>query len=178
MICCRVAVLGRLLEEEEIRMVHWVVCIFLAVPVPFWQSRTLLEKTQNKSRIATISLCNAVTVDSLANRKMRKVMILHYADSGRSIGLRLREEIELNLAENPTTGYQWQIVESATPVLEKSGDSFQRGSSQGLGAGGTRIFKFRSRAAGTATLRIVYGRPGVQESIKQEFVLSIRVSEN
>jgi inhibitor of cysteine peptidase len=105
-------------------------------------------------------------------------MILVASDSGRTLELSLNETLEIELSENPTTGYRWQISQNGAPVLELAGDTFQLGSSSGIGGGGTRKLEFHSNVAGATTLRIVYGRPGVKDSIKQEFTLNLHVATN
>ena len=156
-------------------MVLWIALIVLGTSMHFSEPQTA---SSGAHQPLNTCLPTDVATDYLIVHKTRKIMILQYSDSGHTIVLKLNKEIQIDLAENPTTGYQWQIVEDGTPALEKSGDSFQRGSSPGLGAGGTRSFLFRSRFAGTAKLRIVYGRPGVKDSIKQEFLLNVRVSDD
>jgi inhibitor of cysteine peptidase len=110
------------------------------------------------------------------HRKRGKVIELKSEDSGRSLDLRLQQTIRISLGENPTTGYRWQILEDGAPILHLSNDSFQRGSSTAVGAGGTRVLEFLASSAGTASLRLGYFRPSDPASQKNEFVLRVVVS--
>jgi inhibitor of cysteine peptidase len=109
--------------------------------------------------------------------KAVKSMDLSYRDSGRTLDLRTGQTIRIELAENPTTGYRWQTAQSGEPVLEPAGDSFRRGSSPGLGAGGTRTLDFRVNSPGTATLRLLYQRSGESDSTRKEFVLHLHATD-
>lgn len=109
-------------------------------------------------------------------RKIGKKMNLTAQDSGRSLKVPLHATLSIELGENPTTGYRWQILENGAPVLRLNKDSFQRGSSAAVGAGGTRILEFVTESAGAASLRIGYARSGDPASLKNEFLLNVQVS--
>ena len=117
-----------------------------------------------------------VPARAFLHRKRGKVIDLKSEDSGRSLDLGLQQTIRISLGENPTTGYRWKILEDGAPVLRLSNDSFQRGSSTAVGAGGTRVLEFLTSAAGTASLRLGYLRPSDPASQKSEFVLRVVVS--
>jgi inhibitor of cysteine peptidase len=117
-----------------------------------------------------------VSARAFLHRKRGKVIDLKSEDSGRSLDLGLQQTIRISLGENPTTGYRWQILEDGAPVLRLSKDSFQRGSSSAVGAGGTRVLEFLASTAGTASLRLGYLRPSDPASQKSEFVLRLVVS--
>lgn len=116
------------------------------------------------------------TSASAMRRKKGKKMTLTAQDSGRSLNVSLHVPIVVELAENPTTGYRWQIFENGNPVLRLSKDSFRRGSSSAVGAGGTRVLEFLTESAGAASLRIGYTRSGDPASLKNEFLLHVQVS--
>jgi inhibitor of cysteine peptidase len=76
------------------------------------------------------------------------------ADNGGKKELRVGDQFEVALPENPTTGYRWQLHTPVGPVLEVEDDSFV-GSAPGLiGAGGLRSWRFRALKAGLAHLTI------------------------
>ena len=78
-------------------------------------------------------------------------------DSGRSIATSVGDEIVVSLEGNPTTGFDWAVVGPIAPVLEQIDRTFTPQSSA-LGAGGTVRYRFRTAAAGTTTLTLVYSR--------------------
>jgi predicted secreted protein len=69
-------------------------------------------------------------------------------------------EAVLSLAESPTTGYRWRLVDVA-PEVEVVDSRFTPATSGGLGRGGERCFTLRLRAAGTFALTAESAR-GVQ----------------
>src|SRR5262249_8797977 len=112
----------------------------------------------------------------VSRRKRGQVIELRIQDNGRRLTLPVQQTIRITLAENPTTGYRWQFLENGAPVLRLTKDSFQRGSSSAVGAGGNRILEFLTDAAGTASLRLGYARASDPASQKTEFALAIQVN--
>jgi inhibitor of cysteine peptidase len=108
--------------------------------------------------------------------KKGKRMNLTAQDSGRSLNVALHVTLVIELAENPTTGFRWQVLETGAPVLRLGNDSFRRGSSAAVGAGGTRVLEFSTESAGAASLRIGYARPSDPASLKNEFLLHVQVT--
>jgi inhibitor of cysteine peptidase len=158
---------------EERIMYSWV-SLALAVALSFWNACAGGEGMRSPgSGFASqrIYLSAGVT-----RRKKGKGMNLSAQDSGRSLNVPLHIPIVIELAENPTTGYRWQILENGAPVLRLSNDSFRHGSSAAVGAGGTRVLEFSTESAGAASLRIGYARPSDPTSIKNEFLLHVKVT--
>ena len=82
------------------------------------------------------------------------------ADNHATVAARVGEQLTVTLAENPTTGYQWDM--KAGPGLTLVSDQFIGPSpspSPLEGAGGTHSWVFRANAAGTLTLTGLYVRP-------------------
>ena len=82
------------------------------------------------------------------------------ADNNATVAARVGEQFTVSLAENPTTGYQWDM--KAGPGLTLVSDRFTGPSpspSPLEGAGGTRAWVFRADKAGTLTLTGLYVRP-------------------
>ena len=102
---------------------------------------------------AVIALTSCVTA---------KPLTLIDVPSGQQVDLQRNQEMILELAANPSTGYRWQIELTASAVLDKIGDEqFMPASSSGgaVGAGGTTVWHFRATRSGTDLLRLVYRRP-------------------
>ena len=69
--------------------------------------------------------------------------------------------IVLSLAANPTTGYDWEVVEPSDVAIVQVGDrSFgQDANVEGLpGAGGTDRWRIEALGSGRTHLELVYGR--------------------
>ena len=73
--------------------------------------------------------------------------------NNRSVTVPVGGMLELDLKENPTTGYRWTLTGPGTPVCELKTDDFVP-AGRALGAGGTRSFTFAIRQAGEATLSL------------------------
>jgi inhibitor of cysteine peptidase len=67
--------------------------------------------------------------------------------------------ITLKLAENPATGYQWNLV--VTPGLNITSDTYLPSDMSGTkaGSGGTRSWEIRADGTGTQMIRAIYLRP-------------------
>ncbi|MGO9109867.1 MAG: protease inhibitor I42 family protein [Thermoguttaceae bacterium] len=79
-------------------------------------------------------------------------LALSEEDNGQSCSIPLGARIVVRLAENPTTGYCWDLRSVVTPVLEFEHDDYTSTSANGVGGGGTRIFQFVAVTAGTQTI--------------------------
>jgi inhibitor of cysteine peptidase len=78
---------------------------------------------------------------------------IDHAADGSKLVVRVGDQLELHLAENPTTGYRWLVDESGGQALESGTAEFRRGGSV-PGAGGTRVFHFVAAAIGTGVVRL------------------------
>jgi inhibitor of cysteine peptidase len=72
-------------------------------------------------------------------------ILVTQAQNGSNLGISAGDVVVVRLAENPTTGYRWQM--DASPGLTLTGDQFSS-SSTSAGAGGERIWRFASSASG------------------------------
>ncbi|HEY2362284.1 MAG TPA: protease inhibitor I42 family protein [Candidatus Angelobacter sp.] len=133
-------------------------------------------KERMQSQSSGFALHQISTSASALRAKKGKRMNLTAQDSGRSLNVALHVTLIIELAENPTTGYRWQVLENGAPVLRLSNDLFRRGSSAAVGAGGTRVLEFSTESAGAASLRIGYARPSDPASLKNEFLLHVQVT--
>ena len=87
--------------------------------------------------------------------------VLYLADDGRTIELAMGQTLVLELDANPTTGYSWQVAESAAGILEQVGEpTFKRAATDAatVGAGGVQVYTFRAAESGEGLLELVYHR--------------------
>jgi predicted secreted protein len=73
------------------------------------------------------------------------------------------DEVNVQLAENPSTGWTWRLQSPLNGILHSEDDRFIRSTSPGtglIGAGGTRIFSFAAIAEGTVELEYALAGPG------------------
>jgi inhibitor of cysteine peptidase len=79
--------------------------------------------------------------------------VLTVDDHGGAVTIRPGETVEVRLAENPTTGYRWQLE----PLDADVADAYTA-SSAAAGAGGMRVFRVTARSAGDAEVRATLRR--------------------
>jgi Zn-dependent peptidase ImmA (M78 family)/predicted secreted protein len=87
------------------------------------------------------------------------VWLLDEAQEGRQFSPRLRDEIHIMLAETPSTGYVWQLMDPAPSVLALIADQFETDDNNITGASGTRHVAFRVANAGVSRIRLEKRRP-------------------
>ena len=84
------------------------------------------------------------------------------ADNGKQITLQSGDVMTLTLESNPTTGYNWQVLEIDNAVLIQDGDPEYKGASGSdgvVGAGGMETFRFKATGTGKTSLELGYMRP-------------------
>jgi inhibitor of cysteine peptidase len=79
-------------------------------------------------------------------------------ENGASLSVCTADRIVLDLPENPTTGYRWQIVQ-LPDSLEVVSDDFDPPASMAPGAGGRHRFVFAARSSGRGTTVLKLVRP-------------------
>lgn len=77
---------------------------------------------------------------------------------GRTLTLHAGDTLSLSLAENPTTGFRWDLKTKPEPQFETVTDTFE-GSGGSPGAGGTHRWQWKAMRTGAATIRLEYRRP-------------------
>jgi inhibitor of cysteine peptidase len=78
--------------------------------------------------------------------------------NGQTITVKAGEVIEVSLAGNPTTGYNWYAVNLDETILTQSGEATFKSDSSAIGSGGIITNTFKAEAAGTTTLTLEYKR--------------------
>jgi len=103
-------------------------------------------------------------------------MTLTEANTGQQLGALPGDEIVIRLAENPTTGYRWQLANVDGPI-EPAGDSFELAPNPQIGSGGVREFRFRAVGPGAAHLELKHLQAWEGErSVDRRFAADIRIA--
>lgn len=95
-------------------------------------------------------------------------------DNGGHFELKKGAEIELVLPGNPSTGYEWVVIE-APSILEEVGTAEFLPESDLIGAGGEFHFRFVAIEPGTAQLSLVYERPFEEVEPVDAFEIEVTV---
>jgi len=106
-----------------------------------------------------------------------KMITLDQAANETEVSLSQEQKVEVALAENPTTGFRWEVVQTGAPVLAAEGSTFE--APKGApGKGGLHRWLFRAVQAGSGTLELVYRRSfEPAKPPAQKFLVHFRVSK-
>ncbi|MFA6363272.1 protease inhibitor I42 family protein [Methanoregula sp.] len=85
-------------------------------------------------------------------------IVANESQNGSTVYVNRTADITLNLKENPTTGYQWNLT--LTPGLVITNDTFIPSDTTGklVGSGGTRVWEINAAGTGTQMIKAVYMR--------------------
>ena len=102
-----------------------------------------------------------------------------YTDPAETIDIGADNEfvILIALESNPSTGYSWQASydESMLELVEESYELGEYAKIGLLGAGGTKLFRFKELKKGEAEITMVYKRPWETEILEQKvFTVDIK----
>ena len=102
-----------------------------------------------------------------------KSLELKQSDSGRTITLNKGQTAVIKLSENPTTGYNWEfeIEPKKQKVITVISSKFVPATSDLIGAGGVKEYKFKAKNKGQITLSGYYARPW--EELNKETALQV-----
>lgn len=100
-------------------------------------------------------------------------LVFRQSDDGRTAVAAVGDVILLNLVENPSTGYTWQVDLSAG-LRQRADRYIEPSPAPGVvGAAGTREITIVVQAPGVQTIRGVYVRPWEDESRPAEKTFSL-----
>ncbi len=97
-------------------------------------------------------------------------------DDGKAVSLTVGEQFEVHLAENASTGHQWQLIDVDRVLLDVTRDQPIPPDSALPGAGGAHAWTFLARAPGRCPLSFVYRRRWEGAAPAQTFSLDVTVT--
>ena len=106
--------------------------------------------------IVMISLLSACATSAPPEKTTRQIT---EADAGRQVELRLGDALEVTLPANPTTGYQWEVMDLDSAILRPLGEPTFEPSSNAVGSGGQVTRRFEAIRAGQTELKLILQRP-------------------
>jgi inhibitor of cysteine peptidase len=103
-------------------------------------------------------------------------MIIRKIDQGQNFEISQGDMVSIQLEENPTTGYQWEIKGIDDQVVALQNSEYISASGGNIGAGGIRIFTFLAKSEGITQVRLVLRRSWEsEESAIEHFEVTLRV---
>jgi inhibitor of cysteine peptidase len=97
-------------------------------------------------------------------------------DNGSALTLQAGDSFQIQLPENPTTGYRWELGNWDEAVARKTRDQFSQPATAQPGAGGEHVWEFVANSPGKTTLRLDSRRSWEAGSAAQTFSLTVRVT--
>ncbi len=133
-----------------------------------------------KKKLMQIFTCTVVAMSLLltACSPGASWVLVTKVDSGKTISLRVNQELIVDLDSNQTTGFQWLLAEISdrTVLGEVSNLYTAPAAGASVGAGGIERWTFKGLKKGTARLSMEYIRPWQGgEKAAQTFTLTIVV---
>ena len=106
----------------------------------------------------------------------QEILYLVNDNNGQEVEVSLKEEIEISLDANPTTGYTWSISEIDTNFTKQISEVQYKANSNLIGSPGKQTFRFQTIASGKTALKLIYHRPWEKEVIPSDtFFIKINV---
>lgn len=98
------------------------------------------------------------------------------AADGTTVEVRPGERIVIQLPENPTTGYRWDVETADDRVVSKVSHDYGKGGAADPGAGSNVKLVFEARAPGEGSIRLKRWREWEGEaSVKERYGVQVRV---
>lgn len=112
-------------------------------------------------RLILVSVIIVVSLGFLACSQHVSWVVVDASDSGDAVKVRIGAELFVTLDSNPTTGFQWELIEvSDKNVLEQVAHEFKRPESEAIpGTGGIERWTFKAIKEGTTRLYMEYSQP-------------------
>jgi inhibitor of cysteine peptidase len=98
-------------------------------------------------------------------------MTITATDADHPITLRMGQELTVNLASNPSTGYHWFLASTANSILANLGKPTYKPGRAVPGAGGVESWTLRAAETGAQTLKFEYRRPWEKNTLPAKTLL-------
>ena len=108
--------------------------------------------------------------------KLMSEIVITPSDQNRTFETNQGELIVIRLGENPTTGYQWQVGEVDSQIIEFLDSDYSTTSRAGVGGGGTHSFRFTAKSPGMGKIQLKLQRSWESvDAAMESFEVNIRV---
>jgi inhibitor of cysteine peptidase len=106
---------------------------------------------------------------------LMSAVTLSKADEGKTIEVHRGDTVNVQVDENPTTGYRWAVDNDGGKILSLQNSDYASVGG-GIGGGGQRTFSFKANRAGTSHIQLKHWRDWQGDSsIIDHFDVTVRV---
>ncbi len=103
-------------------------------------------------------------------------IVVKESDAARSVTAVIGDRVKIELPENPTTGFRWQVASIDAGILRPQADDYVAGADTGVGGGGLRVFFFEAASSGAADVRLELKRSWEPQSPRSTFAIRVLVA--
>jgi inhibitor of cysteine peptidase len=109
-------------------------------------------------------------------KEVKVSTVLTAADNGRTVELRVGDELALRLPENATTGYRWAIDAAEANLVDiKEGQYVS--TSENMGGGGEAQWSMKAKAPGATSIKLKRWRQWEGDSsVVERYEITLRIS--
>ncbi|HEX2914396.1 MAG TPA: protease inhibitor I42 family protein [Chloroflexia bacterium] len=110
--------------------------------------------------VVSALICATILLLSLGGISMQKpkTVEIDQSHAGSTVLLQLKDQLQISLEGNPTTGYTWEVAQIDNKILKLNGEPEFQPANALAGSGGKMILNFDTVGAGTTTLKLIYHR--------------------
>ena len=102
--------------------------------------------------VILLSACGTSPASEKSTRQITE------ADAGSLVEMHVGDVLELTLPANPTTGYQWEVKDLDSAILQPVGEQTFKPSSNAVGSAGLATLRFEAVAVGQTELKLILHR--------------------
>jgi inhibitor of cysteine peptidase len=125
--------------------------------------------------------CGRLKFEATANAEPKNAasavpdFLFQAKDNGAVATIPVGQRFQIQVEENPTTGYKWSEPEFDKQCLLLESDQYTPYKEAGIGGGGIRLFAFTVKSECKTTVRLMYKRPW-ETNVAPEATFEITVS--
>jgi len=100
--------------------------------------------------------------------------VVREGENGRAMTVGIGDSVKIELPENPTTGFRWQVASVDAGVLRPQSDDFVASSAAAVGGGGLRTLHWAAASTGTTEIRLHLKR--AWEALPPHATFTVRIA--
>src|SRR5262249_44565102 len=128
--------------------------------------------------LSALTLLLSIGPGCRGNGRTPKMLQLDQKDNNTEVVITVGQELEISLAENPSTGFRWEVQTAGEPSCTLVGVTFDAPSPAAVGRGGTRRWQFKGAREGLGSIELIYRRASERDRPPaQTFKLTTRVEK-